>query len=180
MKIRIGITFTVFLAALVLTAIKAYSQGSNNVQRLPDEQNGVAGTRTDPAKEKGEVDLKLEELNARHEVVLGHCIEKGKCEPLKGHIVDEHLIKEVVDGDIINIPKPAYPALARAAHASGIVAVQVIIDEDGKVMAAQVLRGHPLLHAAALKAAREARFTPTLLNNKAVKIAGVIDYNFVL
>ncbi len=78
------------------------------------------------------------------------------------------------------MPEPAYPALARAAHASGVVIVQVIVDDDGKIMAAQVLRGHPLLQAAALKAAREMQFIRTRLNNQAVKVIGVINYNFVL
>jgi outer membrane biosynthesis protein TonB len=56
----------------------------------------------------------------------------------------------------------------------------VVIDEEGKVIAAQAISGHPLLHAAALKAAREATFTPVLLDGKPFKIAGVIDFNFML
>ncbi|MGQ0764018.1 MAG: TonB family protein [Acidobacteriota bacterium] len=47
--------------------------------------------------------------------------------------------------------QPSYPAIALAAHASGQVSVLVIIDKEGKVMAAQVIDGHPLLQAAALK-----------------------------
>ena len=58
--------------------------------------------------------------------------------------------------------------------------MKVIVDEEGKVIAAQAVSGHPLLQAAAVKAAREARFTPTLLDGKPVKVQGVITYNFVL
>ena len=39
--------------------------------------------------------------------------------------------------------------------------------------------GHPLLYAACVKAARESVFTPTKLEGEAVKVTGVIQYNFV-
>jgi TonB family protein len=45
--------------------------------------------------------------------------------------------------------------IAKAAHASGTVVVRVILNEEGKVIAAQADSGHPLLRAAAVKAARE-------------------------
>jgi periplasmic protein TonB len=58
--------------------------------------------------------------------------------------------------------------------------VKVVLEEEGKVMAAQVETGHTLLQTAALKAARELRFAPTLLDGKPVKVSGVIAYNFVI
>jgi len=39
--------------------------------------------------------------------------------------------------------------------------------------------GHPLLRAAAVAAARGARFSPTKLSGQPVKVSGVITYNFV-
>ena len=80
----------------------------------------------------------------------------------------------------IELPKPAYPAVARAAKATGTVTVKVLLDEDGKVMAAQAESGHPLLRAAAVAAARQARFPQTFLQGKPVKIVGIITYNFKL
>ena len=47
------------------------------------------------------------------------------------------------------------------------------------MIAAQVLSGHPLLRAAAIKAARDSKFTPTQLEGKPVTVIGVIVYNFV-
>jgi TonB family protein len=82
-------------------------------------------------------------------------------------------------GELVSKPQPEYPAIAITARASGIVKVQITIDEEGKVIDAAAVSGHPLLQAAAVKAARAAVFTPTLLDGKAVKVAGVIDYNFV-
>jgi protein TonB len=58
--------------------------------------------------------------------------------------------------------------------------VQIVIDEQGHVISAKALSGSPLLQAAAVQAAYQARFTPTILGGQAVKITGSITYNFVL
>jgi protein TonB len=75
-------------------------------------------------------------------------------------------------------PPPPPPA-ARAVRASGAVSVQVLIDENGSVVSATAVSGHPLLRAAAVQAARGARFSPTQLSGQPVKVSGVITYNFV-
>ena len=84
----------------------------------------------------------------------------------------------VLNGKAISLPKPAYPAIAKAARASGNVAVQIMIDEQGCVISARAASGHPLLQAAAVQAARQACFTPTRLSGVAVKVTGVIVYRF--
>lgn len=85
----------------------------------------------------------------------------------------------VLNGKAISLPKPAYPPIARAARASGTVVVQVLIDENGNVVSAKAVSGHPLLQAVAVSAARQARFSPTKLSGQPVKVTGVIQYNFV-
>jgi protein TonB len=85
----------------------------------------------------------------------------------------------VLNGKAISLPKPAYPPIARQAHASGTVVVQVTIDENGNVISARAVSGHPLLQAVAVSAARGARFSPTKLSGQPVKVTGVITYNFV-
>jgi TonB family protein len=84
----------------------------------------------------------------------------------------------VLNGKAISLPKPNYPPAARAVRASGSVNVQVTVDEKGSVTSASAVSGHPLLRAAAVKAAQEARFSPTVLQGKPVKVTGVIVYNF--
>ena len=86
----------------------------------------------------------------------------------------------VITGLAISLPKPAYPAIAKQAHAGGAVSVQVLVDETGKVISAKAVKGHPLLLAAAQQAAYGARFSPTKLSNQPVKVSGMITYNFVL
>jgi len=85
----------------------------------------------------------------------------------------------VLNGKAISLPNPQYPQIARAAHASGTVTVQVLIDENGNVVSAHAVSGHPLLQAVAVQAARGARFSPTKLSGQPVKVTGVITYNFV-
>lgn len=85
----------------------------------------------------------------------------------------------VLNGKALMLPKPEYPAAARAVKASGAVNVQVTIDENGSVISASAVSGHPLLRQAAEEAARNARFTATKLEGNPVKVTGVIVYNFV-
>lgn len=85
----------------------------------------------------------------------------------------------VLNGKAISLPKPAYPPIARAAHVSGAVTVQVTVDENGNVTSASAVSGHPLLQASAVAAARQAKFRPTMLSGQPVKVTGVIVYNFV-
>jgi TonB family protein len=85
----------------------------------------------------------------------------------------------VLNGKAVDLPKPVYPPAARAVRASGAVNVQVTVDEKGDVISASAVSGHPLLRAAAVQAARQAKFSPTLLSGKPVKVNGVIVYNFV-
>jgi len=86
----------------------------------------------------------------------------------------------VLNSQAISLPKPPYPSFAKQVGAQGSVSVQVLIDETGKVVSAKAIAGHPLLKTAAQQAAAQARFSPTMLGDQAVKVSGVITYNFVL
>jgi len=76
--------------------------------------------------------------------------------------------------------QPEYPPIAKAAGAQGTVTVQVVIDEQGDVTSARAVSGHPLLHQAAIDAARQWVFKPSLMDGKAVKVTGTITFSFVL
>ena len=82
----------------------------------------------------------------------------------------------VLNGKAITMPKPVYPA---GVEASGTVTVEVTIDEYGNVASARAVSGPAQLQPAAVEAARQARFSPTFLMGEAVKVRGVITYNFV-
>lgn len=86
----------------------------------------------------------------------------------------------VLIAKVINLPQPPYPQIAKQIRIQGPVTVQILVDEEGRVLTAQPVSGHPTLLSAAKEAALRARFTPTKLSGVAVKVQGLITYNFVL
>jgi protein TonB len=98
-------------------------------------------------------------------------VRTGPLKPISGGILN---------GKALSLPSPVYPEMAKRSRAGGLVEVEVVIDITGKVISAKATKGHALLLMAAEQAAKQARFTPTLLSGQPVKITGVITYNFTL
>lgn len=96
-------------------------------------------------------------------------VVRGPLKPISGGILN---------GKAINLPQPIYPEVAKRMRVVGTVEVEVVIDGSGKVISAKAVKGPQLLLQAAELAAKQARFTPTLLSGQPVKIAGTINYNF--
>lgn len=88
--------------------------------------------------------------------------------------------KRVLNGEAVSLPKPAYPPMAKQMKIQGSVNVQVLVDENGRVVSAKAVSGNPFLVPAAQRAALEARFSPTMLGDQPVKVSGLIVYNFLL
>lgn len=86
----------------------------------------------------------------------------------------------VINGKALMLPRPEYPTIAKVVGAKGAVQVQVTIDEAGNVIFACALSGRKELHRASEIAAYKSKFAPTLLEGKAVRVIGVIVYNFAL
>ena len=80
---------------------------------------------------------------------------------------------------IVDVP-PVYPAIAVAARKEGVVILEAMLDETGKVAQLKVLRSEPLLDEAALEAVRRWRYTPTLLNNVPVPVLLTVTVRFSL
>ena len=156
-------TFISLVAMVLLLFAGARALAQDNQKTTPPTEN---------ERPKSAVDQTIEDAKKRGEVVLVRCLEN--CEKS-----DELITDGVEVGRALELPKPVYPAIARAAHASGEVQVQVLIDTDGTVIAAASISGHPLLQAAAVSAARGTRFSPTTLNGEPVKVTGLLTYNFV-
>ncbi|HQR32718.1 MAG TPA: energy transducer TonB [Blastocatellia bacterium] len=86
----------------------------------------------------------------------------------------------VLQGSAVKKTVPVYPPIAKAARAAGVVQVVVTISEEGRVIEAQAINGHPLLRQSAVEAAQRWLFTPTKLSNVPVKVQGVLSFNFML
>lgn len=115
-------------------------------------------------------------------------IPNGKSEkPSEDQILDLGLLSATPkDGSesflkrtAIVLPRPPYPPAARVLRASGPVSIKILIDESGAVFSAHPISGHPLLRASAGQAACKAKFRPTILTGKPVKVIGIVTYNFV-
>ncbi len=84
------------------------------------------------------------------------------------------------EGNIIFRVQPTYPTLARAARVQGTVELRAIISKTGTIENLLVVRGHPMLSAAALDAVKQWRYRPYMLNNEPVEVETEITVNFVL
>jgi TonB family protein len=84
----------------------------------------------------------------------------------------------VLNGSALNLPAPLYPEAARRMRTSGMVEVEVVIDENGKVLSAKAVSGPAIFRENAVQAALHAKFTPSKLSGQPVKVTGKIVYNF--
>jgi TonB family protein len=75
---------------------------------------------------------------------------------------------------------PPYPEDARNAGVSGVVTVELSLDETGTVRDARVTQSIPLLDAAALETVRRWHYEPTLVNGRPVPIKMSVTVNFTL
>lgn len=79
------------------------------------------------------------------------------------------------------IPQPTYPEAARLAGIEGTVVVEALVDVDGKIIDARILKSaNPALDEAALKAASQARFTPAKQRDMFVRVWVSIPFRFTL
>lgn len=93
---------------------------------------------------------------------------------------DEHGVYRV--GGSVASPKrldvPQYPKEAQAAGIQGVVIAEVVVSDVGVVTDARVVRSIPMLDEAALKAVRQWRFEPSIVDGKAVPVKMTVTVNF--
>ena len=77
--------------------------------------------------------------------------------------------------------KPIYPASAESVGIAGTVLLRAVISVDGGIMGLTLLSSpNPALADAAMDAARQWRYQPTLLNGQPVEVVTTISVNFRL
>jgi TonB family protein len=86
----------------------------------------------------------------------------------------------VLNGTALFLPPPIYPDAAKRMRSTGVVTVEVVLDETGKVISAIATSGPTLLRETSMQAALKAKFSPTKLSGQPVKVSGVINYKFSL
>jgi TonB family protein len=82
----------------------------------------------------------------------------------------------------VNIPVPTYPDMARTAGIEGQAVVEALVDVDGSVADARILKpsGNASLDQAAVDAALRAKFNPARQRDKAVRVWVSIPFRFTL
>ena len=76
------------------------------------------------------------------------------------------------------LDRPVYPPEAAAAGVEGVVIAELVIDEAGEVKDAKIMRSIPLLDDAALKAVRNWRYEPTVVDGRPVPVRMTVTVNF--
>jgi TonB family protein len=75
---------------------------------------------------------------------------------------------------------PVYPMAAKNMRATGIVRVEVTVDENGDVTDVQKTSGPTLLQGAAKEAIKKWRFKPFVRDGQPVRATGFVNFNFSL
>jgi TonB family protein len=73
---------------------------------------------------------------------------------------------------------PVYPPIERQRNTEGLVTVELTLDEEGKITSAKAISGPRGLRQSAEDAVRKSKFNPVMVDNKAVKATGFINFNF--
>ena len=142
------------------------------VQELPSASTSATKLASGP------VDLKVQTMSTGSQVPVVSIDEpppspgpKPILKPVSGG---------VLNGTALTLPPPIYPESAKRMRTQGMVTVEVVLDETGKVVSANAMSGPSILRDAAVQAALKARFSPTKLSGQPVKVSGVINYKFAL
>jgi protein TonB len=103
---------------------------------------------------------------------------------VEGGVVDEAPIRiggEVVAPVLRTKVQPVYPEIARKARVQGTVIVEAIIDRQGNVTDARILRGLPMgVSEAAVAAIQKWKYTPATLNGRPVSVYLTVTVTFTL
>lgn len=86
----------------------------------------------------------------------------------------------VLNGKATYLPKPSYPAQARAERISGSISLKILVNEEGNVTRVGFHNGNAVFLPGVLSAVCQAKFSPMTLQGRPIKLTGTITYNFVV
>ena len=81
---------------------------------------------------------------------------------------------------IVKQTAPVYPPIAKAAHVSGQVELQIEIAEDGRVISANAVSGPPMLVSSAQECVKQWVYEPVLIDGKPVSTSTTVTIRFDL
>jgi protein TonB len=122
----------------------------------------------------------------RQRMVANNTAEKASSQPAN----PANNEKAAANGDMMQVGSlidmatrkvnPMYPPVARTARISGVVKVEVILGEDGKVAEVRNAAGPEMLRRAAMDAVKRWEFKPVTRDGQPVRASGFVNFNFTL
>ncbi len=128
---------------------------------------------------KAELEIDSSKAEAEHKRLLEEENKRAAtrdAQPARKIIVPAGLLNDKA----ISKAAPSYPDEAKMAGASGAVTVQITIDEEGNVIEAKAVSGHPLLRAPSVEAVRRWKFSQTFLSGRPVMVTGTVIVKYAL
>jgi len=92
----------------------------------------------------------------------------------------QHIPRHVTQGLLIKKVNPKYPAELRRKHVQGTVILRAEIGTDGSIHNLIVVSGEPSLVKAALKAVKQWKYKPYIVDGKPTAVETEIQVNFAL
>ncbi|HQU84514.1 MAG TPA: energy transducer TonB [Pyrinomonadaceae bacterium] len=127
---------------------------------------------------------RIDKANSLSDPVWTELIKSFSLSGSNKDVASKELFSRQVDGGVLNgkalkLERPVYTHSLIKNRVTGTVRVKVLIDEKGKVIKANSEAGNSLLFSIAEEAAKKSRFSPTQICGEAVRVTGIITYNFV-
>jgi TonB family protein len=157
----------------------AYEKKGDAAKAKADYQRSVElDANVEPAKSN------LAKIVAEEQRLAREAEDARKAEEAKKLAEAKKVAPEFVDLGQINIAAalkvvmPTYPQTALRAGITGVVKVEVSIDDNGNVSSSKATEGQQFLRSSAEDAARRSKFKPAMFDGKPIKSKGYIVYNF--
>lgn len=165
-----------------IAELSAYFFNSDKKKVVAWSKTGSASDKKSDGEKINEASLTTDFLTAYKEAAAQKWASQFKVSGAMQVKLPDDGIQIISVGLIVGKAKslvvPPYPAAARKDRPSGPINVELVVDIDGKVLAAQAMSGHPALQAAAEAAAKKSTFVPTALNGQKVRVRGILVYYF--
>jgi TonB family protein len=157
----------------------AYEKKGDAAKAKADYQKAVElDANVEPAKSN------LAKIVAEEQRIVREAEEARRAEEAKKLAEAKKVVPEFVDLGQINVSSavkmimPIYPQTALRAGITGVVKVEVNIDDQGEITSSKAVDGPQFLRSAAEDAARRSKFRPAMFDGKPIKSKGYILYNF--
>lgn len=161
-------------AGAAIVARDEATEGGGSAARLTQGFGGTASTGRSTAR-GAKTNAKSTSRTA-NKIATAKTPAPAKPKPWNGFVVGDKY--SFLNFEVVSAEKPWHTREAKAAGASGLVQVEVLIDTNGKVIQAKARTGNKLLHPEAERAALASTFNRPTFGGKPARAIGFLVYRF--